>query len=208
VLEPITGIARAGYLTKKGVANLTEKAASKATEQGASAGWTDLVSSIEKGVIDKLGDTPKVRRALGEILSSINPRKLGAVEPQPGPNMPFYFNRPAAGIVDEVGKSANELLTGRRQILARQGTGILKLFKGTDINDKVSGIVRNELSKNLHKIAPETKLPDKLYSLYSKGGKLGGDVPHVAAKIAAGYVLSKALGPILGPILHDAVKRN
>lgn len=99
-----------------------------------------------------------------------------------------------------------ELLNWRRQILAREGSGIMELIKGSDIDKKVSGIARQEFSKSLHKIAPKTKDIDKIYSLYSKGGILSGGIPEKLAKLGIASLLYSQRGNILGPIFKEFAK--
>lgn len=172
------GAGVAPYLTKQGVAGLSTKAA----EKGQEVPWQKVVERATQAVT-KFGN-PNTDMELRDTLKSL----LLRIKPTD------YLGQESI--------SSPELLNTRRQMLAREGTGILNFLKGNgDLESKVSGAVRGGLSDLLHEAAPATKLPDTLYKLYSKGGPLGGDIPTLAIKYGLGIpLLRKLLGPLGGAI--------
>ncbi len=169
----------ASNLTFKGAANAATKAASKATAEGANATWDDLQYDVRSQVEKQLGNTQEVRDAVNNLLSEKTP---AALEGQ-GANA--------------LTKSPTDLLDWRRQITARGGGGgvLANLFKGTNIDSKVSSIARKVISSNLHDIAPGTQTPDKLYSFYKT---LGGDVPTWIKRVVAGTIADRTVGKRFG----------
>ena len=177
------------YLTKKGVINKTNEAVKTATEKGKGMTFSDLSEAAKEKVKQKLGWTQEVRDAFNSTITEKTPASI----------------EPGAGNFDP-----QQMLDWRRQIQARQGSGIFKfLQKGGDMQGKVDSIIRSTVSENLHKLAPESIKPDKLYSLYSSGGKLiEGDVPTKLLKVAAAtvawnklpYILRNMLGAGIGEV--------
>ncbi len=190
VTEPAVGslLKALPFLTKKGVAGKAQEAVTKATEEGKSLTYDQLSDKIRNAVKEKLGYPTEVRDAVNSLISEKAP---ASIEPGAGPFTP------------------QNMLDWRRQILARQGSGIFKfLQKGGDIQGKVDSIARNVISENLHKLAPEAKIPDYLYSLYSKGGPLiRGDVPTKLLKIGAAATVGRQLPYMLRNILSGALQQ-
>lgn len=170
VLEPLAALLFGGMATKGGAAKRATAQAIKATKEGANVTWNDISTEVRDEVSKKLGDTREVKRAVEALLSEKRPASIESLP-------------------ETLLKNPTELLDWRRQILGRESPGILKWFTGGTIEDKVAGVARSIISKNLHDIAPGTITPDQLFSLYSRGGIVGGDVPTL---------LLKALGVGLG----------
>lgn len=168
----VGGVATFG--TKAGVANLANMAA----QRGKNIPW-DTVRERATQAVSKFGNPAtdvELRDTLNTILARINPNTtLGANE----------ISSPMA-------------LQTRRQLLQRYGTNILDFLRGgPNLEQKVAGSTRQALSGLLHEAAPGTKIPDKLYSLYSKGGPFGGDIPSLVVKYGFGIpLIRKLLGPI------------
>lgn len=177
------------YLTKGQVIKKTNEAVAKATAEGKGMTFDDLSQLAENKVKAKLGWTNEVRKAFNSTIVEKTPASI----------------EPGAGKFDP-----QQMLDWRRQIQARQGSGIFNLLqKGSDIQGKVDSIIRSTVSENLHKLAPESIKPDKLYSLYSRGGKLiEGDIPTKLLKIGAAtiawnklpYILRNMLGAGIGDL--------
>ena len=170
-----TGVGGVSTLgTKAGTAYLTQKAVSAGKE----IPWEKVRSRAQEtvGKLGEIGQDVELRDTLNNLLAKIVPSKnLG-----------------------QTAMSATEILNTRRQLLERYGTSILDWLKGgPSLEQKVAGAVRGGLSELLHEAAPGTRLPDYLYSLYSKGGKFGGDIPTLAVKYGLGIpLLQQLLGPI------------
>lgn len=194
-LETIPGVAP--YLTKRGTAKLTEKAVAEATKKGKGIDWGSLTEDIERAVYKKLGKTKEVVRATNKIVFEKAPEMT--------PKIYDPINK-ITKIFDQGEQlSPNTLLDWRRQILAREGgNSILKFLKGggSDIEGKVASVARSVISKNLKQLAPGAKIPDLLYSLYSKGGPFGGSPPTIIAK----YLIGKALLGMFGKELGNMMK--
>lgn len=91
----------------------------------------------------------------------------------------------------------SDLLKTRRQITARAGGNFFKkALMGEDINDKVANAARRVISQSVHKLAPGTILPDKLYSLYSN--KLIGSPAQMGLEAALGYLLGPKIAKTVG----------
>jgi hypothetical protein len=140
------------YLSKGGLANLTEQAASKATEAGQSIHWDDLMAQAKKEVIKKFGDNAATRQALGSVTS---PRVPAGVEAVKG----------------SLHQTPEQLLQLRRNLSNSYGN---RIFQGAGeggvnaLEQKVASTFRGVVSKSLHQLAPETIKPDQFYTLYSK----------------------------------------
>lgn len=161
ILNPIVDVLRSGMLTKGGAANKATLAAADSTDTGQTKALTKIQKQAAQEVKDRYGDTPEVRQALSKVL---NPEDTGQLASRPIP------------------KNASELLDWRRQIANREGSNFFQtVFKGSDLDAKVSRTVRDVISQNVHQMAPGTVLPDQIYALYSK---LGGDVPKLGAELA------------------------
>lgn len=178
-------------LTKKGAAELSSKAAKEASAQGAGVPWDDVAKKITDEAIETFGDTKEVRDSVQKLLASRTPP---GIESMP----------------ETLLQTPDDLLRWRRQISARQGKGFLeRALKGNDLDDKVENIARRTVSNEVHRLAPGTRTPDKAYSLYSKGGKFGGDVPTWLLRIAAIEAARRSPlkdVPILGTILNAGSK--
>jgi len=174
--------------TKKGAAKLAEEGAAKADARGAGIEFNDLSKLIKDETFKQLGETVEVKRSVEKLLSQLTPA---------------HVDNPSPGMYNEPSKiSATTLLEKRRQAAARGGGNFLqKIFSKDNIDDKVDVIGRRKLSETLHDVAPETKTPDKAYSLYSKGGKLGGDIPTQLKRIALTAILTQTVGKAIAPSL-------
>ena len=131
--------------------------------------------------------TPRLSKLIRDLRTTKNPSYKEVYTKQSNnltAQSPTYYNKQPlldiGGLEAQGSFSPTQLLNLRRQLLAREGTGLLdKLFKGSDISSKVSNVGRGVLSSTLHELTPETIPPDKLFTLYSK---LGGDVPALVLK--------------------------
>lgn len=146
VTNPI--VTGAKLLTKKGAANITTNAAKAATDLGKTAKWNDIANEVRTAVQSQYGNSVEHMRAAEKLLAQEAPAKLGK----------------------NISKTPSELLDLRRQILARSGTGniISKLMGMKNTEDQVAGVARNIISQHVHELAPESKMADKAYSLWSK----------------------------------------
>lgn len=61
------------YLSKGGIAGLTDKAASKATQQGNFVHWDDLMQQARQKAIKQFGDNAATRKALDNVISPRTP---------------------------------------------------------------------------------------------------------------------------------------
>jgi hypothetical protein len=224
------------YLTKSGVAGLTENAASKATKAGQSIHWDDLIQQARDKVIKQFGDNAATREAFDNVTASRVPAGiedplaqtqlvgntnqvpvndlvkalLGELKTTPDKaispvdELLSQSAKPIANAAsDTLHMTPDQLLQLRRNLLNSYGKSILQgsTDKGISaLEQKIAGIVRGSVSKNLHNIAPETIRPDKLYSMYSKGGVWGGDVPHLLLK----YLAAPAIAGVIGKPLTQA----
>lgn len=193
VVEPSVGMLLKAlpYLTKGGILSKTNKGIEESVAQGKGKYFDELAwgtgkDSLRETVKKKLGWGEDVEEAFNKTVSE----KIPATLEQGG------------GKIDAKG-----LDLWRKQISARQGSGIFKaLTGGESIQDKVDAVVRNTIAKNLHEIAPATKIPDALYSFYSKGGPLlRGDIPTKAAKIGAAGLIGPQVPYILRNILSGGI---
>ncbi len=175
------------FLTKKGVVGKTEKAVEEATKAGKGNTFDELINTAREEVKKKLGWTKEVRESFNSTIVEKTP---ASIEPGAGKFTP------------------KEMLDWRRQIQSRQGSGIFQfLQKGGDIQGKVDSVIRNTISENLHKLAPESKIPDWLYSAYRKGGPIvSGDVPTKALKIGAAALVGRQIPYLLQRILGGALQ--
>ena len=156
--------------TKKGTYKAIAGAAEKATQEGSNIKWSEMQNEIKSAVMDKLGATKEVKKAINTLLSEKTPAEMGTPSLNP-----------------------NDLLKWRQQIGARgAGKGIMQSFiKGSDIEDKVNSVARSVISKNLKGIAPDISTPDKVYSFYSK---FHGDIPTWATRIIGASLAEKLFG--------------
>lgn len=167
------------YPTKGFAAKGAEKAAAAATKEGVVGDWGTLAKSIMSKTTDKLGNNKEIEDALTKLIQEKIPDAT-------------KFSQPAL--------TPDELLKWRRQISARgAGNGVLaNLFKGSNIEDKVNSVGRSAISGYLHDIAPKTKTPDKVYSIYKKLEKVGlGSPVRAGATLTGGYLgneISKRTG--------------
>lgn len=193
VVEPSIGLLLKAlpYLTKGGVLKKTQEGISKSVEAGKGSPFDEMMWSSDKGsarevVKNKLGWGKEVEEAFNKTVNEKIPATL----------------EKGGGIIN-----AKELDLWRKQISRRQGSGIYNSYNsGASIQDKVDATIRDVIAKKLHKIAPETKIPDKLYSLYKKGGPLfSGDIPTKAVKLGVAGVAGKALPYLLQRALSGMV---
>lgn len=178
------------YLTKSGLAQKSTEAARAATEAGTKISWGDISKDIQSQVYKQLGKTKDVQDALNTIISEKTPAGLESMAP----------DVKIGGIGTSM--SPSDLLDWRRQILGREGTGILKALTGSNVTDKVSSIARSVISKNLHDYVPATVTPDKLFSFYSA---IKGDVPTWAKRAVGGFLADKLIGSKLGGLPQGVV---
>ncbi len=157
-------------LTKRGAVTATTKAVQQATTAGKAAKWDDIASEIRNAVKSQYGNSVEHARAVNKFLAQEVPAKLG----------------------NAVTKTPNELLTLRKQILARSGTGniIQKLMNVKTTEDQVAGVARNVVSKYVHQLAPESQVADKAYTMWKK---IGGSPAEWAARAAIGGTVGKGL---------------
>ena len=169
----------APWLTKKGLANKTTSAASK----GNDIPFNDIASGFKQTTGKKLGSTPEITKTMNTLLREKVPLTLNNETPFLG---------------------SSDVLDWRRQILNRGGKGFLqRLFTGESVPEKVEGLLRSELSSKLHQYAPATRVPDTLYSLYSKYGTPGQNV----LRGAAGLSLYKLFPSILKSAIGTAAEK-
>lgn len=129
-----------------GVSGKETAAAAKATEEGVSVPFQDIQSKTMQNVQKKLGWTPEVKKTFTTLMKEKRPSALG-----------------------EASLNPTEILDWRRQIATRGGKNYFqRLFTGSSVPEKVEGVVRSDLSSILHETVPATRLPDILYTLYSK----------------------------------------
>lgn len=183
ILGPILGWGTSGMMTRKGAARATE---TLADNSGARVSADALKSQIEKAVLEKYGDVPEVRSALNTIKSSLSPElpigHAGDLNAYIGGSEPTL--------------SLSDILANRRQITNRGGQNFLqRILTGSDIEGKVNNTARQVLSGTLHNLAPETILPDQLYSLYASKGI------NAAKAAGATYLINKLLPGGIGGIL-------
>lgn len=172
------------HLTKGSAAKATERAADKATQQGAVTLLREfnkvpgLFDQIEEAVAKRYGKGKDVTNVVGKLLKE---------------QLPADMNISSA-------MTPTQQLAWRRQLLNKYGTSIIeKLLKGTSIEEKVAGTVRGTVSKSFHKAVPETVPLDKLMTFYSS--KFGGDLPTLIKKygwipFAKGAVQNYLTNPI------------
>jgi hypothetical protein len=70
-------------------------------------------------------------------------------------------------------QTPTDLLAFKRNLLASYGKNIIQVSSDSGLNaleQKIAGVVRGTVADNLHRVAPGTIMPDKLYSLYAKKG--------------------------------------
>jgi hypothetical protein len=176
--------------TKGGVAKRTTELAEKSTKKGTVIDWDTLEKNIISKTRSKLGNVPEVNQPLETILREGLPNQMTR---SPG----IYSGNPGMpGFADELVKTPTELLNWRRQILARGGSGnglqqLLGKLMGSDVESKVQGIARGEISAALKNTVPGISPMDRLYSLYSKGGVFGGDIPTLLKKYGGAYIASQ-----------------
>lgn len=169
----VGGVATFG--TKAGVAQLANQAAQKGREIPFESLKQKATESV--GKLGNISQDVELRDTLNNLLAKITP----------GQNT-----------LGETAFSSPNALQTRRQLLERYGTSIFDWLRGgPNLEQKVAGSVRSALTGLLHEAAPGTRIPDKLYSLYSKGGAFGGDLPSLAIKYGIGIPLvRKLLGPV------------
>lgn len=193
VAEPSIGMLLKAlpYLTKSGVIGKTKQGIEESVSKGNGKYFDEMIfgtgkDSAREVVKNKLGWGKEVEAAFNKTVNE----KIPATLEQGG------------GIMD-----AKALDLWRKQISGRQGSGIFQaLTSGENIQGKVDSLVRNTIAKNLHEIAPKTKIPDALYSFYSKGGPLfKGDIPTKALKIGAAATIGPQIPYILRNILSGGI---
>jgi hypothetical protein len=208
-----------GLLTKGGTNKMIESAANKATQAGKSVKQTDLFDLIRKDVTSKFGDTAEVRNATNDIISGMTKSDIAPVSETPktfnmaqskngidllAPRTDVVYPNGTPSVTGQAQSatfSPNDLLTGRRQILNREGTSVLKFLQsGKSLTDKISGQTRSTISGELKKLAPEINTPDQAYSLYQK---LHGSPGKLLGGAIATYLFGKTVGKPLLNLLNN-----
>jgi hypothetical protein len=171
------------------------KAAEAATEKGAKIAWQDgegnLMDQIVNEVKKKMVWNKEVKEATNTLISNLTPVPETTVAGQVGQatNLPMIGN---------TAFTPSDLLKTRTQITQTAGQRIFNALsgKGSAADDKVMSIARNVISKNLHRVAPETLTPDKVLKIYNTFGPLGkfGAAGLVAEILGAGGLARKVIG--------------
>ncbi len=191
------------YLTKQGIAGLTDEAAANSTKAGASIHWDELMNQARQKAIKQFGDNASVRQALDNVISPRTPAGIenapselenisGTTQASPNDLAKALLNElkinpdKAISPIDElfsgvkpaIGEAQNalkqtpeQLLQLRRNLVNSYGKSLFQApsEKGLSaLENKVASVVRGTVSDNLHRIAPGTVTPDKLYALHSK----------------------------------------
>lgn len=182
--------------TKSVAGKNVAKAAQKATDEGVKIAWdkgeNNLMDQIVGEIKKKMVWNNEVRDATNNLVSNLT-KVPETVTGQNG--LPMIGNSTF---------NPTELLQTRSQVTRTVGDKIFNALQGKSggVEDKVYSIARNVISKNLHKLAPETLGPDaalKIYNTFGPLGKFGlpGIIGEaVAGKYAAGKVadLLRVLG--------------
>jgi hypothetical protein len=151
----------------KGAAKNLHLGAEKAVARGEKIGWdtgeNNLVEQITKAVKDKLTWNKEVKDATGNLIGNLTPVP------------PTITGENGLAQIGQGVFNPNELLKTRSQLTQTTGQKIFSVLqgKGSAVDDKVAAIARNVISKNLHKLAPETLNPDIALSMYNKLGLVG-----------------------------------
>lgn len=182
------------YPTKNALANATTNIADQATQTGAKGTWEELNKQFTQNVMKKYGMSsgslpPAISDALNQIRATFTPAGIESIP-------------------STLEHTPTQLLSNRRNILNAYGGGpskIAQLISGVSASpeQKVASVMRGTLSDYLHELAPKTQALDKLYTLYSKGGKWGGSPVDLLKKYgipaAAGAIgLPKVVGGLFG----------
>lgn len=191
VSRPVTSVLR--NPTMRSAGRNVGKGAQAATERGASVGWNEgegnLSDQIIKAVRDKIGYDTEVRDVTTNFLAGQTPTP-GTIGT--GGNMR----------IAETTLTPNDLLATRSKLSAKYGKDIFGRAIDSNVNAlelKVAQIARNVVSKNLHKLAPETLPPDVALSIYHGLplglGKLG--LPGIVVEAILGAKGAEAVKKVL-----------
>lgn len=196
VLKPI--LKPVGAMVKNSTPGIAGKnwqaAAEKATSEGASVKWdkgeNNLMDQIKNEVQKKLGWDVRVRDATNNFLAGRTPVP------------PTVTGSNGLPMIGDTALQANDL-GGMRTAIKNEygkdifGNAVTRGVGGLDM--KVASIARNVVSKNLHKIAPETLPPDIAMSIYHKAGVFGKlGLPGLIGEAIAGQYAARKVGvPIL-----------
>ena len=158
------------------------KATQKATKEGKYILWdkgnNNLQDQIKEAIFKKFGSDASVKKATGKFLSGRTPT-------------PPTVMKDGVQMIGDTKLNPNEILGMRTTIKNQYGTDVFgrALSQGLDnLEVKIAGEARKVVSKNLHRLAPETLSSDKMLAIYNKLGPLGKlGAPGLALEGILGY---------------------
>ena len=157
------------YGSKSGLANTTTNTAQRSE---ATAAPETLANTAQDAAASRYGGQG-VPAAMKQLLLD-----RGYLSPQGGLNTPPDLDM-------------SQVLQGRRQLQTLLPNAIQSWFQAPTDQQRAVRVLQSVLSDTVHQGAPATKLPDALYSLFSK---VGGDLPSLVLKALGIGGIAKLLG--------------
>lgn len=181
ILDPI--ISMRSWYSKPGVYSKGVEAVTKAGEAGKSIDYNKVTESavnrvLKKGTKLAQNKLPEIAsdvvKDFGPDVSSVSPSEAYKLRGELTQSLPKgFFGKLSTTISD---------IINRGSAAERQATA------------DATNILREELSKEIHRVIPETIDPDKFYSFYSK---IGGDLPTWGKRILFEELVRRlAPGPV------------
>lgn len=184
---------------------------------GVNKGKYKITPELQKAVNQLAKD---YKRPLDAVIHHNVPAKQKAAEGfighAPGGGAPkrVRFEDMAHGGFSPLAKRPSDIVSPLRLLDERIKVGptygsppsmIAKILSGAQATpqQKAANVLRTTMSNYLHEIAPQTTKGDKLYSLYSKGGRFGGSPAGLAAKYVGAPLALGMLGKYVGKPFSD-----